>query len=121
MQGDGLSDHPHIAVEVVKLGVQTVEMLAQQIFDRWSGVQKMIEGGFHKYALTDARSVGCTVKPTADAFTQTNRHFATRSGFAVARRSNVNAINLRIQFGKLLHISDVPQCPTIETAASRYN
>jgi len=60
-------------------------------------------------------------KPTADAFTQTNRHFATRSGFAVARRSNVNAIDLRIQFGELLHVSDVPQCPTIETAASRYN
>ena len=35
VQGDGLSDHPHIAVEVVKPGVQTVEMLAQQSFDRW--------------------------------------------------------------------------------------
>ncbi len=121
VQGDGLSDHPHIAVEVVKPGVQTVEMLAQQIFDRWSGVQKMLESSFNKHALADARSVGCDVKPTADAFTQTNRHFATRSGFAVARWSNVNAINLPIQFGELLHISDVPQCPTIETAASRYN
>ena len=121
VQRDGLSDHPHIAVKVVEPGVHIVEMLAQQIFDRWSGVQKMLESSLNKHALADARSVGCDVKPTADAFTQTNRHFATRSGFAVARRSNVNAIDLRIQFGELLHVSDIPQCPTIETAASRYN
>jgi hypothetical protein len=81
----------------------------------------MLESSLNKHALADTRSVRCAVKPTADAFTQTNRHFATRSGFAVARRSNVNAIDLRIQFGELLHVSDVPQCPTIETAASRYN
>jgi hypothetical protein len=121
VQGDGLSDHPHFAVEVVKPGVQTVEMLAQQSFDRWGGVQKMLKSSLNKHALADARSVGCDVKPTADTFIQTNRHFSTRRGFAVARRSNVNAIDFRIQFGELLHISDVPQCPTIESAASRHN
>ena len=34
VQRDGLGDHPHIAVEVVKLGVQTVEMLAQYLAHR---------------------------------------------------------------------------------------
>ncbi|SHN84381.1 hypothetical protein SAMN05444170_5877 [Bradyrhizobium erythrophlei] len=84
VQRDGLSDHPHIAVEVVKLGMQTVEMLAQQSFDRWGGVQKMLKSSLNKHALADARSVGCDVKPTVDTFTQTNRHFATHSGSAVA-------------------------------------
>ena len=111
MQGDGLGDHPHIAIEVVEPGVHIVEMLAQQSFDGWGGVQKMLEGGFNKHALADARSVGCDVKSPADAFTQPNRHFATRRGFAFARRSNVNAIDLRIQFGELLHISDIPPRP----------
>jgi hypothetical protein len=41
VQGDGLGDHPHIAVEVVKPGVPTTEMLAQQSFDRWGGAQKI--------------------------------------------------------------------------------
>ena len=36
------------------------------------------EGGFHKYALADARPVGCDIKPPADIFTQPNRYFATR-------------------------------------------
>jgi hypothetical protein len=81
----------------------------------------MLEGGFHKHALADARSVGCDVKPTADAFTEPNRHFATRRGFAFAGRSNVNAIDLRIQFGELLHLLIFPQNPMIDTAASRYD
>ena len=121
VQRDGLGDHPHIALEVVEPGVHIVEMLPHQSFDGWGGVQKMLEGGFHKHALADARSVGCDVKPTADAFTQPNRHFATCRGFALARRSNVNAIDLRIQFGELLHLPIIPQSPTIETAASRYD
>ena len=111
VQRDGLGDHPHIALEVVEPGVHIVEMLPHQSFDGWGGVQKMLEGGFHKHALADARSVGCDVKPTADAFTQPNRHFATRRGFALARRSNVNAIDLRIQFGELLHFLIFPKAP----------
>jgi hypothetical protein len=121
VQGDGLSDHPHIVIEATKLGVHIVEPLAQKSFDRWSGVQKMLEGGFNQHALADARSVGCDVKPTTDAFTQPNRHFATRGGFALARRSNVNAIDLRIQFGELLHFLIFPQNPMIDTAATRYD
>ena len=81
----------------------------------------MLESSFNQHALADARSVGCDVKPTADAFTQPNRHFATRRGFALARRSNVYAIDLRIQFGELLHLLIFPQDPMIDTAASRYD
>ena len=121
VQRDGLGDHPHIALEVVEPGVHIVETLPQQSFDRWGGVQKMLKGGFHKHALADARSVGCDVKPTADTFTKPNRYFAARRGFALARRSNVNAIGLRIQIGQLLHFLIIPQDPTIETAASRYD
>ena len=121
VQRDGLGDHPHIALEVVEPGVHIVEMLPHQSFDRWGGVQKMLEGSFHEHALADARSVGCDVKPTADTFTKPNRHFATRRGFALARGSNVNAIGLRIQFGELLHFPIFPQAPMIETAASRYD
>jgi hypothetical protein len=38
-------------------------------------------------------------------FAKPNRHLATRQSFALARRSNLNAINLRIQFGELLHLT----------------
>ena len=44
------------------------------------------------------------VKSAADTFTEPNRYLATRGGFALARRSIVNAISLRIQFGELLHL-----------------
>jgi hypothetical protein len=111
VQGDGLGEHPHIAIEAAKLGVHIVETFAQKGFDRWGGVQKMLESSFNQHALADARSVGCDVKPTADAFTQPNRHFATRRGFAPARRSNVNAIDLRVQFGELLHLLISPKTP----------
>jgi hypothetical protein len=121
VQRDRLGDHPHIAREVVEPGVHIVETLPHQSFDGWGGVQKMLEGGFHKHALADARSVGCDVKPTADALTKPNRHFATCRGFAFARRSNVPSIGLHILIGQLLHFPTIPKCPTIETAASRYD
>jgi hypothetical protein len=121
VQRDRLGDHPHIAREVVEPGVHIVETLPHQSFDGWGGVQKMLEGGFHKHALADARSVGCDVKPTADALTKPNRHFAACRGLALARGSEVNAIGIRIQIGQLLHFPTIPKSPTIETAASRYD
>jgi hypothetical protein len=121
VQGDGLGEHPHIAIEAAKLGVHIVETFAQKGFDRWGGVQKMLESSFNQHALADARSVGCDVKPTADALTKPNRHFAACRGFAFARRSNVPSIGLHIQIGQLLHFPTIPKSPTIETAASRYD
>jgi hypothetical protein len=61
----------------------------------------MLKRSFNKHALADAWSVSFNVKPPADAFTESNRYFATRRGFALAQGSNVNAIGLRI--GELLH------------------
>ena len=81
----------------------------------------MLKGGFHEHALVDARPVGCDVKPIADTFAKPNCHLATRRGVALARRSKVNAIGLRIQFGELLHFLIFPQSPVIETAASRHD
>jgi hypothetical protein len=81
----------------------------------------MPKSSFNEHALADARSVRCDVKPPANTFTQPNRHFATRRGFALARGPNVNAIGLRIQFGELLHFLTFPQAPMIETAALRYD
>ena len=43
----------------------------------------MLKSNFNEHALATARSVGCDVKPTTDTFTQSNRHFATRRGFAL--------------------------------------
>jgi hypothetical protein len=71
----------------------------------------MIEGGFHEHALADARTVGCDVKPTADTFTEADRYLAARGGFALARRSSINAIGLRIQSSQLLHFLIFPQAP----------
>ncbi|HMI13018.1 MAG TPA: hypothetical protein VK567_15765 [Bradyrhizobium sp.] len=121
VQRDRLGDHPHIAREVVEPGVHIVETLPHQSFDGWAGLQKMLEGGFHKHALADARSVGCDVKPTADALTKPNRHFTACRGLALARGSEVNAIGIRIQIGQLLHFPTIPKSLTIETAASRYD
>ena len=121
VQRDRLGDHPHIALEVVEPGVHIVEMLPHQSFDGWGGVQKMLESSFNQHALADARSIGCDVKPTADAFTQPNRHFAACRGFAPARLTDVSAIGLRIKIGQLLHLLTIPQNPTIDTAASRYD
>jgi hypothetical protein len=45
--------------------------------------KKMLKSNFNEHALATARSVGCDVKPTTDTFTQSNRHFATRRGFAL--------------------------------------
>jgi hypothetical protein len=64
----------------------------------------MLKGGFHEHALADAWPVCCDVKPTTETFAKPNRHLATRGGFAPARRSNVNAISLRILLGELLHL-----------------
>ena len=61
VQRDGLGDHPHIALKVVEPGVHIVETFAQQRFDRWDGIQKILESSFNQHALTDARSVGCDV------------------------------------------------------------
>ena len=76
VQRDCLGDHPHIALEVVEPGVHIVETLPHQSFNGWGGVQKMLEGGFHKHALADARSIGCDIKPAADTLTEPNRYFA---------------------------------------------
>jgi hypothetical protein len=65
----------------------------------------MLKGGFHEHALADARPVGCDVKPIADTFAKPNSYFAARRSSALARRSKVNAISLRIQFGELLHLT----------------
>jgi hypothetical protein len=81
----------------------------------------MLKSSFNEHALANARSVRCDVKPAADTFTQPNRYFATRRGFALARGSNVNAIGERIQFGELLHFLIFPQVPMIDTAASRHD
>ncbi len=81
----------------------------------------MLEGGFHKHALSDARAIGCDVKPTADAFSKPNSHFAACQGLALGRGSNVPSIGLHIQIGQLLHFPTIPKSPTIETAASRYD
>ncbi|ABQ33714.1 hypothetical protein BBta_1495 [Bradyrhizobium sp. BTAi1] len=78
----------------------------------------MLESSFNQHALADARSVARDVKPTTDTFAEPNRYLATRGGFALAPSLNVNAINLRTQFGELLHPM-FPNVPMIETAASR--
>src|SRR5260370_36031293 len=119
VQRDRLGDHPHIAHEVVEPGVHIVETLPHQSFDGWGGLQKMLEGGFHKHALADARSVGCDVKPTADALTKPNRHFATCRGFAFARRSNGPSIGLPIKLRPLFAFPTVPKTPTCQTPAPR--
>jgi hypothetical protein len=103
VQRDRLSDHPHVALEVVEPGVHVIELLAQDSFDRRGGIHKLLKRGFNEHALADARSIRCDVKPAADAFTQPNRYFATRHGFAPSGRLNVNAIGLPLQFGQLLH------------------
>jgi hypothetical protein len=96
VQGDRLCDHPHVSLEVVKSGVHAIKLLAQDSFDRGGGIHKLLKRGFNEHALADARSIRCNVKPTADAFTQANRHLATRHGFAPSRRLNVNAIGLPV-------------------------
>jgi len=121
VQRDRLGDHPHIALEVIEPRVHILQALPHQSFDGWRGVQKMLEGGFHKHALANARSVGCDVKPTADALTKPNRHFAACRGLALARGSEVNAIGIRIQIDQLLHFPTIPKSLTIQTAASRYD
>jgi hypothetical protein len=98
-------------LETVEPGVHIVKTLAQQSFDRWGGFKKMLKGGFHEHALADTRSVGSDVKPTADTFAKPNSYFATHGDFALARRSNVNAISLRIQLGELLHLLTFPNAP----------
>jgi hypothetical protein len=89
--------------------MHVAETLAQLSFERWGGVQKMLEGGFHEHALADARSVGCDVKPTADTFTQPNCYFAACRGFAPARRSDFSANSLRIEIDQLLHLLMFPK------------
>jgi hypothetical protein len=94
--------------EAVEPVAHIITMLAQQSFDRWGGCKKLLKGGFHEHALADARSVGRDVEPTADTVAQPNSYFATHRGFAPARGSNVNAIGLGIQLGKLLHLVRFP-------------
>jgi len=96
VQGDRLRDHPHVLLDVVKSGVHAIKLLAQDSFDRGGGIHKLLKRGLNEHALADARSIRCNVKPTADAFTQPNRHLATRHGFAPSRRLNVNAIGLPV-------------------------
>ena len=119
VQRDGFGDYSHVALEVIESGVYAVETLAQQSFDRWRGVQKMLKSSFNEHALANTRSVACDVEPTADTLTQPNRYFATLRDFSPARRSNFKAIGLRL--GYLLHFLIVPQDPAIETAASRHD
>jgi hypothetical protein len=98
----------HVVFETVEPGVHIVKTLAQQSFDRRGGCKKLLKGRFHEHALADARSVGCDVKPATDSFAKPNRYLATRRDFALGRRSNLNAISLRIQFGELLHLLAFP-------------
>jgi hypothetical protein len=109
MQRDSFGDYPHVAFEVVESGVYAVETLAQQSFDRWRRVQKMLKSSFNEHALAGTWSVACNVEPTADTLTQPNRDFATLRGFSPARRSNVNEIGLRL--GQLLHFPMIPKTP----------
>jgi hypothetical protein len=111
VQRHRLSDHPHVAFEVVESGVHMVELLAQYNFDRWDRVHKLLESSLNKHALADARSIRCDIKPTANALAQSNRHLATRHGFTSSRRLNVNAIGLPVQFGQLLHALIFPKAP----------
>jgi hypothetical protein len=108
VQRDCLRYHPHVVFETVEPVAHIVTMLAQQSFDCWGGCKKLLKGGFHEHALTDARSVGRHVEPTADTVAQPNSYFATYRGFAPARGSNVNTIGLDIQLGKLLHLVTFP-------------
>ena len=117
VQRDGFGDYPYVAFEVVESGVHAVETFAQQSFDRWCGVQKMLKSSFDEHALANTRSVACDVEPTANTLTQPNRYFAAFRGFLPAVWSNVNEIGLRP--GQLLHVLIVPQGTTIEAAASR--
>jgi hypothetical protein len=96
VQRDRFSDHAHVALKVVESGVHVIELLAQDSFNRWGGVHKLLKRGLNEHALADAWSIRFNVKPTADAFTQANRHLATRHGFAPSRRLNVNAIGLPV-------------------------
>ena len=96
VQRDGLGDHPYVPLEVVESGVHVIEPLAHGSFDRWGRVHILLKRGFNEHALADAWSIRRNVKPTADAFTQANRHLATRHGFAPSRRLNVNAIGLPV-------------------------
>jgi hypothetical protein len=111
VQRDRLSDHPHVALEVIKSGVHVMELLAQDSFDRWRWIHKLLKRGFNEHALADARSIRCNIKPTADVFTQPNRHLATRCGLSPSRRLNVNAVRLPAQFGQLLHALTIPKAP----------
>jgi hypothetical protein len=109
VQRHGFSDYPHVPFEVVESGVYAVETLAQQSFDRWRRVQKMLKSSFNKHALAGTWSVACNVEPTADTLTQPNRYFATLRGFLPALWSNVNEIGLRL--GQLLHVPIIPKTP----------
>jgi len=109
VQRDGFGDYPHVALDVVESGVYAVETLAQQSFDRWRGLQKMLKSSFNKHALADTRSVACNLESTADTLTQPNGDFATLRGFSAARGSNFKAIGLRL--GYLLHFLIVPPRP----------
>jgi hypothetical protein len=81
----------------------------------------MFKRGLHEHALTNARAIGCGIKPTADALTKPNRYFAACRGFPPARLTDISTIGLRIKIGQLLHFPKIPKSPTIETAASRYD
>src|ERR1700745_3147416 len=92
VQRHGFGDYPLAAFGVVESGVDAVETLAQQSFDGWRGVQKMLKSSFNEHALANTWSVACNVEPTADTLTQPNRYFATLRGFLPALWSNVNEI-----------------------------
>jgi len=109
VQRDGFGDYPHVAFEVVESGVYAVETLAQQSFDGWRGVQKMLKSSFNEHALAKTRSVACDVEATADTLTQPNRYFAKLRDFSSALWSNVNEIGLRL--GQLLHVLIIPKAP----------
>jgi hypothetical protein len=109
VQRHGLANHSHFVFEAVESGVYAVETFAQQRFDRWRGVQKMLKSSFNEHALANTRSVACDVEPTADTLTQPNRYFATFRDFSSALWSNVNEIGLRL--GQLLHVLIIPKTP----------
>jgi hypothetical protein len=100
---DCFSHRTHTMFETIESGVHIVKAPAQQTLGRRRGLKKLPESRFHEHALADARPVCCDVKPAIDIFAKPNCDLATRGGFALARRSNIDTISSRIQFGELLH------------------
>jgi hypothetical protein len=107
VERDRLGHHPHIALETVKPGVHILKPLPHQLFNRWGRVEKTFEGGFYDHALTDARTVGCNLKPVVKFFGKSDGHLSGRGRTTLARRRHgrLDAASLQIEFAVELHVS----------------